>query len=382
MIKLTLVKINNILYVNLVLIIGEIELKKVKFSKTLKLYIILFFVLVSIIISILVIYDKIYKQEKPFENTSLAMGTYVQQTVYGKKSELAAKAAIKDISDLENLISWRIENSQIAKINSNAGEDWVSLDGKTLDILLKSVDVSKKSMGYYDLTILPISNLWDFGGDNQKVPSIKEIENNLPLVGYKNLKINEDVKRAKLLEKGSGIDLGAVGKGTACDVAIESYKNNGADYGLIAVGGSIGVYGTKPNKTPWNIAIRNPFKGLESTDSIAIIKIRDGFLSTSGSYEKCFEENGTTYHHILNPKTGYPVETDLVAVTVLHSNGTMSDLLSTACFVLGKESSIPILEHYGAQAIFIDKNKNIYATDKILNNITVVNEEYKICDWQ
>ena len=237
-------------------------------------------------------------------------------------------------------------------------------------------------MGYYDLTILPISNLWDFGGDNQKVPSIKEIENNLPLVGYKNLKINEDVKRAKLLEKGSGIDLGAVGKGTACDVAIESYKNNGADYGLIAVGGSIGVYGTKPNKTPWNIAIRNPFKGLESTDSIAIIKIRDGFLSTSGSYEKCFEENGTTYHHILNPKTGYPVETDLVAVTVLHSNGTMSDLLSTACFVLGKESSIPILEHYGAQAIFIDKNKNIYATDKILNNITVVNEEYKICDWQ
>ena len=84
----------------------------------------------------------------------------------------------------------------------------------------------------------------------------------------------------------------------------------------------------------------------------------------------------------MNPKTGYPVETDLVAVTVLHSNGTMSDLLSTACFVLGKESSIPILEHYGAQAIFIDKNKNIYATDKILNNITVVNEEYKICDWQ
>lgn len=343
--------------------------------------IVLFSVLVAIIIIVLGLYDRIDREEKSFESASTAMGTYVQQTVYGKNAENAANAAVVDINNFENLISWRIDSSEIAKINANSGKDWVDISDRTMDLLLKSIDVSKKSDGAYDLTILPISKLWGFGGENQRVPSTTEIESNLPLVDYSNLRVNKDVKRAKLMEKDTGVDLGSSGKGAACDVAIEAYKNNGAEYGIIAVGGSVGVYGTKSNKTPWKIAVRDPFKGMDQSDGMAVVKIKDGFLSTSGSYEKNFEKDGITYHHIIDPKTGYPVQTDLVAVSVLHSNGAISDLLSTACYVLGREESIQLLEYYEAQAIFIDKDKNVFVTDGIRNDVTITSEEFNLVDW-
>lgn len=354
---------------------------KVENRNSLKLYIILFSILVAIIVTVLALYDRIDRKEKSFESASTAMGTYVQQTVYGKNAENAANAAMVDINNFEKLISWRIDSSEIAKINANSGKDWIDLSDRTMDLLIKGIDVSKRSDGAYDLTILPISRLWDFGGENQRVPSITEIESNLPLVDYSNLRVNEDVKRAKLTEENSGVDLGSSGKGAACDVAIEAYKNNGAEYGIIAVGGSVGVYGTKSNKTPWKIAIRDPFKGMEQSDGMAVVKIKDGFISTSGSYEKNFEKDGITYHHIIDPKTGYPVETDLVSVSVLHSNGAISDLLSTACYVLGREESTQLLEYYGAQAIFIDKYKNVFATEGIRNDVIITNEEFNLVDW-
>lgn len=357
-------------------------MNKIGNKNSLKAYIILFTVLIVIITTLLVIFDRVDRIEKSFSNANIAMGTYVQQTVYGKNSEEAANAAIVSIQNLEKLISWRIDDSEIAKINKGSGKEWVDLDDITLDVLLKSVDVSKRSADSYDLTILPVSKLWNFDGEDKRIPSTTEIESNLPLVNYNFLKINEDVKRAKLVKEGSGIDLGAAGKGTACDVAIEAYKNKGAEYGIVAVGGSVGVFGRKSNKVPWRIAIRDPFKGMEQSEGMAVVKIYEGFISTSGSYEKCFEKDGIKYHHILNPQTGYPVETDIVSVSVVHDNGTMSDLLATACYVLGKEKSLKLLDYYNAQAIFTDKDKNVYATDGIRDSVIITNEEFRMSDWK
>lgn len=357
-------------------------MNKVGNKNSFEKYVVLFTVLIVIIVTLLIMFDKVDKKEKSFSSASTAMGTYVQQSVYGKNSENAANAAIIDIKNLEKMISWRIDDSEIAKLNNASGKEWVDLDDATLDVLLKGVDVAKRSKGSYDLTILPVSKLWNFGGENQRVPSTTEIEGNLPLVNYNFLRINEDVKRAKIMNEGSGVDLGAAGKGTACDVAIEAYKNNGADYGIVAVGGSVGVFGRKSNRVPWRIAIRDPFRGIEHSEGMAVVKIDEGFISTSGAYEKCFEKDGIKYHHILDPKTGYPVETDIVSVSVVSSNGTMSDLLSTACYVLGKDKSTKLLEYYNAQAIFIDKSKNVYATSGIRDNIIITNEEFKLSDWK
>lgn len=357
-------------------------LRKDEEKTSLKLYILLFSVLVLVIAVILVMYVGFDQKEKSYDSTGTAMGTYVQQTVYGDQAEAATIKASNDINRLENLISWRIASSEIGKINEAAGKEWIDVTPKTLDVLLMSVDVASRSAGAFDPTILPVSSLWDFGGENQRVPSVGEITDALYRVDYKNIKINTDVQRVRLSKELEGIDLGAVGKGTACETAVEAYEKAGADCGIIAVGGSVGVYGTKPNKSDWRIAIRDPFKSVEDAESMGILKIKSGFVSTSGAYEKNFTQDGTFYHHILDPKTGYPVKTDLVSVTVYHKNGTMTDLLSTACYVLGKENSRYLLDYYGAGAVFVDSNKNVYVTDAVKDQFILTNNEYTVSDWK
>lgn len=338
----------------------------------------LFSMLLLIIILILFMFLKVDSSESSFESTNMAMGTYVHQTVYGKHAEEAAERTIQEINNLENLISWRIETSDIAKINQSAGKEWIDVDKKTIDILTKSLEVSKKSMGSLDSTILPISCLWGFDTDQMRVPSDEDIQKTLLKVNYRNLKVNHETNKVKLFKENTGINLGAVGKGAACDEAIKTYKKAGAKSGIIAVGGSVGVFGTKPNKADWRIAIRDPYKGTDDSNSIAILEVKRGFVSTSGAYEKNFYDNGKFYHHILDPKTGYPSNSDLLSVSVLHENGLITDLLSTACYVLGRENSQEILKNYGASAVFVDKEKHVYVTDNIKNNIIITNEEYSI----
>ena len=152
------------------------------------------------------------------------------------------------------------------------------------------------------------------------------------------LSLKED-GTAALQSHSAALDLGSVGKGAACDAAVAAYKEAGVDRAVVAVGGSVGVWGEKPFGQLWNIAVRDP----DSEGSLGTLSVPSGFLSTSGSYEKQFEEDGVTYHHILDPKTGYPAESGLVGVTIWSDSGVLSDALSTACFVLGMEESLPLL---------------------------------------
>lgn len=316
---------------------------------------------------------------KPTQTMSYAMGTYVQQTVYGAKASEAEAAASQCIKDLENLISWRVSDSDVAKVNAAAGGDWVTIDGRTSALLAQAMDVAQKSDGAYDPVILPISSLWDFGGDNQRLPSKEEIEKNLPFVGYKGLQINTQQNLAKLNQSGMGIDLGGIGKGAACDEAVAAYASVGAKYGVIAVGGSIGVYGTKQDGSPWHIAIRDPETDDSDAGSMGQLDITSGFVSTSGTYEKYFVQDGVTYHHLLNPKTGYPENNGLISVTVKADNGALSDALSTACFILGIDDGKALLAQYGAEGIFIDSSQKVYVTG-LTDQFTITNSAYALAN--
>ena len=164
-----------------------------------------------------------------FECTNYAMGTYIQQTVYGRNAETAAAAAAKSIGDLEDLISWRIEDSDIQRLNENAGVDWIDIDPKTVSILELALDVAEKSGGAFDPTIQPISALWDFGGDNQQVPDPALIQEFLPFVNYKDLRVDAEENSASLKLHYMAVDLGAVGKGAACTEAVSAYAEAGAE---------------------------------------------------------------------------------------------------------------------------------------------------------
>lgn len=350
---------------------------------------------------------------EPERLTTYAMGSVVQQTVYGSEGQEVAAQAASAIQELENRISWRVEGSAVARLNASAGDD--KCDAYD-DLLLTARGLAEQTDGAFDPTIGPVTRLWDFDGEPH-VPDPKELAAALELVDYRRLRSgfaceeqedgsNFTYGTMTLETPGMAVDLGALGKGAACDEALKIYRKAVQDQKLqgavIAVGGSVAVFGQKPDKTPWRIAVRDP----KTDGTLGEIEMNSGFVSTSGSYEKTFTENGKTYHHILDPSTGYPAESGLVSVTVwmrsatqydawetsakdvplskegrdalgidipTHPlyNGAAADALSTACFVLGVKDSLPVLEKFGAQAIFITENDEIYCTDDIREAFTL-----------
>lgn len=315
--------------------------------------------------------------QKPKEtSTSLstfAMGSLVQQTVYGDQAEAAASAASFAITTLENEISWRIETSDIHALNAAAGTKEISLRDSSANLLEQLLDVCSRSHGAFDITIAPLSLLWNFD-EAPALPSAEDIAYFRQFVGYENVFYNASTQRARLDMENCAIDLGAAGKGYACDIAMKAYAENDVDYAVIMVGGSVGLYGNKSDGTDWNIEIRDP----GSSGALGILHLTGGFISTSGSYEKYFEENGVLYHHILDPKTGYPAESDLISVTIVANSGALSDALSTACFVLGYEESLSLLAHYDAEAVFITADNQVLLTDGLTERFDLTASGYTL----
>jgi len=347
-------------------------------EKNKKIILALSTLLTVILVCLVSIWVRYGQRVKSYECTNYAMGTYVQQTVYGKNAQAAATAAAKKTGELESLISWRITDSDIYKLNQASGSDWVKLDARTIALLQKSLDVAQKSGGAFDPTILPITSMWDFGGSNQHVPAKSDISKYLKYVNFNDLRVNTEDSTASLKLHYMAVDLGAIGKGAACDEAVAAYRQAGADCGVVAVGGSVGVFGAKADKSAWHIAVRDPRSTETQSASMGTIDLASGFVSTSGTYEKTFTENGVTYHHLLNPKTGYPENNGLISVTVVCDNGALSDALSTACFVLGKEKGAALLKEYNAAGIFIDTKNRVFVTDKIGNSFKIVNKQYNL----
>lgn len=314
-------------------------------------------------------------QAQPYSLDSFAMGSYVDQTVWGAKSEQAAADVSAALNDLENRISWRREG-EIAQINRQAGKEHVLVEEDTQALLEEMLTLCEKSGGALDITLGPVTRLWDF--DNEPhLPDEKELREALGLVDYHRLLTGEDAfweflptakelfcgkpaeTCAVLLDPGMSIDLGAVGKGAACDTALEEYRRAGVKGAVIAVGGSVGLYGEKPDGKPWRVSVRDP----KGEGSLGVLELPGGFVSTSGSYEKFFEQDGRTYCHLLDPRTGCPAESGLVSATVwCEGSGALSDGLATACFVLGRQEGLALLAEYGAEGVLVTTEGTVAVT--------------------
>lgn len=327
--------------------------------------------------------------------TTFAMGSYVNQTVYGMPpytQDIMAECAAEITRD-ESGISWRVPDGIVADINKAAGKRSVETGGNYYDVMELMVSLAEASGGAFDPTIGPVSQLWDFDR-NPHLPEKEELERALELVDYHQMEVlstdtvkGYQKKTVSLQKEGMALDLGAVGKGFACDSAVAYFENiqeqeertpiKTLRAAVVAVGGSIGVFGNKPDGSPWVIAIRDPY----GDDTMGNVSIDKGFVSTSGSYEKQFSENGKIYHHILDPRTGYPAESGLVSVTVwAPDSGALSDGLSTACFVLGLQDSLPLLEQFGAEGVFITEKDEVYVTDGLRDVYRQTSPNYVILD--
>lgn len=315
-------------------------------------------------------------QAEIYERTDILMGTSFHGTVYGGKREVLPDLA-EELRRLETeQLSWREETSEIARINFSAGkEPYENIGAEVSGYLVDILDIADRSGGALDPTIGNISRLWDFGGVNERLPEKGEIGTFLEKTGYEKLQVSEN---SIFIPEGMSLDLGAVGKGIGADRAADFIKKqDGIEGAVIALGGSIALIGSKPDQAPWNLAIANP-RG-EEGEILGLLKLSgEQFISTSGDYEKYFEVDEKRYHHILNPKTGYPAESGLISVTVVCESGLKSDGLSTACFVLGLERGMELLKEYGAEGVLVDEEKNVYITEGLKSLFDLKDASYKI----
>ncbi len=317
---------------------------------------------------------------KQYQNTGFAMGTVISQNMYGGSEEIAGEI-LDVINGLEKTISWRMEGTDIDRVNEAAGTNVaVEISDKLAGWLVECEEVYEKSSGALDITIGAIARLWDIGGENPKIPEQNELETAMERLDVDELQIEGN--KVSFLRKGGQIDLGAVGKGIACDEIYDYIVTNYPNInGTFSVGGSVLIYGEKPNGQSWKVGIRDP-KGEEGAYMGSLTfaqKAGDRInVSTSGDYEKYFEVDGIRYHHILDPNTGAPAKSDLISVTIISKSGFLTDALSTACFVAGKDDGLKLAEEFDAEAVLITKNNEIYMTDGAKDYFELLSKEYVI----
>lgn len=325
------------------------------------------------------------KETETFSATNFVMDTVLQETVYGQ-TDVTQEIADR-LTEIETgQLSWREEDSEVAQINARCAKgESVAMSEDFYNWTKVSLDLAERSGGAFDPTIGNLTRLWNIEGENPVVPEKNKIDETLAHVGYRYINI-EDEDRGISMEQGCTLDLGAVGKGIGCDV-IRDYLEQQQDVSgaVIAVGGSILAYGDKPDGTDWNVAIQDPEK--EDGEYMGVLSLPGTVcVSTSGDYEKYFVQDGKRYHHILDPSTGYPSESGLSSVTVVCPDegewenyaGLLSDGLCTACFVLGEEKGMELLEQYGMEGVFIDKDKNVAVTDGLRDAFELLNEDYTV----
>lgn len=290
------------------------------------------------------------KEYKSSSKNAIAMGTIVTSKAYGDNAAVINENVISIVQGLEKLISRNVINSAVSRVNKG---QTVKLD-ELGDEIQTVRSISEDTNGAFDLTIGKVSALWDFDSGKEVIPDKKDIEAALKSVDYS--KISAAGGRISVA-KGQELDLGAVGKGRACDLVKSYLESKEAPGAVVSVGGSILAYGSR-NKAgdKWRVAIRHPRK---ENAFLGTVLLDEGFVSTSGDYEKFFEKGGKRYHHILDARTGYPAESDLISVTIVADSGIISDALSTACFILGSEDGRTLAEKNGVGAIFVDKEMNI-----------------------
>lgn len=291
-----------------------------------------------------------------YKKTIFAMDTVMDLTVYSDTNEPLAKAE-DEIRRIERLIDRGNENSEIYKINK---EKSAAVSEETASLLWSALEVSKMTDGAFDITIAPIMDLWGFYGGNFRVPSEDEILTTLQNIGYENIELGESLI---FIPDDFKIDLGGIGKGYASDRTADILRENGVTSAIISLGGNVHAIGSKPDGTDWTVGITDP-SDKDKSSLIGTLKVSDKAVITSGGYQRYFEQDGKTYHHIIDPKTGTSADSSLASVTVISKSGTEADGLSTALFVMGLEKSSELWRNSRSfEAVFADTDGKIYVTD-------------------
>lgn len=293
-------------------------------------------------------------QTDPHRAELFAMDTLMQLTVWGE--EAALDSVKTELRRLEALLSVTDEDSEIFRLNRDGR---AVLSESTVSLLRDAAALSRETGGAFDPTVYPLVLAWGFTGEKQAVPADAARADALSRVGTEHLHLSGDTLT---VDAGTQLDLGGIAKGFAAEHCAALLRAQDVTAALLSLGGNVQTVGDKPDGSAWAVGIADPN---EPSTAIARLEFHgEKALVTSGGYQRYFEHNGTRYHHILNPKTGFPAESGLASVTVIADSGTRADAYSTALFVMGLEDAV---EFWRAQsdfeAVFILNDGTLRATE-------------------
>jgi thiamine biosynthesis lipoprotein len=310
-----------------------------------------------------------------FKETRTSLYTLVSITAVTQSEDRARKAMNKAYDELERLgrlLNFYAEDSELTAINRNAGIKPVRVSPDTLEIIQAAFYAGEQTEGGFDVTVGPIVKLWDF--DEEILPDAASIAEQLPFVGYRNIVVDATASTVFLRKTGVQMDLGGIIKGFAADKAIAVLKKNGIEGGIVAVAGDIRVFGRQPDGRPWRVGVQNPRQKSEDDVLLASLNLEDKGISTSGDYQRYFIRDGVRYHHLLNPKTGFP-ESHCQSVTVIAPAATLTDPFATGIFVMGPKKGLAVLERLGMAGIIVDQNGKVLMTKGLESQVTLIQSD-------
>ena len=301
---------------------------------------------------------------EPYEKSALVMDTVAQLSAADGESKAAVEESLARLEQLD-AVAGTGADGDCARLAAAAGNgDWVEISPEVTDMLALAQTWSERTDGAFDVTTGPLVSLWGIGTDAARVPAPDEIAAARAKVGWRKLELDAAHHRARLKEPGMSIDLGGIAKGYALDEIREIYAAHHVTKGLISLGGSsIDACGTNAHGEKWRVGVRDP-RGTSAQDYLGVVPVSDAALSSSGDYERYFEQDGVRYCHILDPRTGAPAET-MQGVTVIvrgEHAGAVSDLLTTALFVMGEERGCQLVENSGLEATALFVQDGVLST--------------------
>lgn len=302
-----------------------------------------------------------YSKNEKYQKQLFAMDTYMEFTAYGRGGQRAVEKAAKEVQRLDALLSAQNEESQVYALNQRGS---LEVSDDMAEIIQRGKEIFQETDGLFDDTIYPLMELWGFPTGEYHVPSGEEIENLLPYVDGGTVEISGNTVT---LGEGQQIDLGGIAKGYTGEKLTEIFQGYGVSSAMVSLGGNIQAIGTKPDGSSWRVGIRDPKGG--QADYIGVIQVQDEAVVTSGGYERYFQANGKTYIHIIDPRTGYPVENDLLSVTIVSRDGTLADGLSTALYIMGYEEAVSFWQQHQDEfdVILITDDGQIHVSKKLQN---------------
>ena len=320
------------------------------------------------------------ESQEPISTTAIKLNTAVTVTVYDSQDRNLLTECMNLCDKYEKIFSRTASDSELYKLNYrqltpvNGTDHTYQVSDSLAELIQKGLYYSDLSDDAFDIAIEPLTSLWDFTAEDPQVPDDSLIQAALPKCNYHNISVDRVKNEITLNTDDTAIELGAIAKGYIADRLKDYLVSRNVKSAIINLGGNVLCIGEKPDNSAFKIGIQKPFA--DRSETIAVMDIRDKSVVSSGIYERCFEQDGTLYHHLLNPETGYPYDNGLIAVTIISNKSVDGDALSTTCFALGLEDGMKLAESLDdVQAFFVTSDYEIHYTKDFQKKIKVTETE-------